>query len=317
MNDNQTGNTISLGETGLHVPSIGVGTWSWGERLFWGFGRGYNEEDVKAVFDINLAAGINFFDTAESYGRGNSEHLLGKFAFDPEKKVIIATKFMPYPWRLWKGRLLAALKNSLERLKRDSVDLYQIHWPFPPVPIEAWVNGLAEAVESGLARAVGVSNFSPEQMRLAHATLAKRGIPLATNQVEFNLLNRKVEHNGLLSLCNDLGITLIAYSPLSQGVLTGKYTSENPPSGIRGMRYRAGLLEKIQPLIRLARDIGREHGNKTPGQIAINWTICKGTLPIPGAKNARQAQENLGALGWRLSESELIALDKISQEITS
>jgi len=154
-------------------------------------------------------------------------------------------------------------------------------------------------------------------MRLAHATLAKRGIPLATNQVEFNLLNRKVEHNGLLSLCNDLGITLIAYSPLSQGVLTGKYTSENPPSGIRGMRYRAGLLEKIQPLIRLARDIGREHGNKTPGQIAINWTICKGTLPIPGAKNARQAQENLGALGWRLSESELIALDKISQEITS
>jgi aryl-alcohol dehydrogenase-like predicted oxidoreductase len=316
MTNSRTGNTISLGKTDLLVPKMGIGTWSWGERLFWGFGRGYTEEDIRASFDINLAAGVNFFDTAEAYGRGNSERLLGKFAFDSGKNVIIATKFMPYPWRLWKGSMHAALKNSLARLKRDHLDLYQIHWPFPPIPIRVWVDGLAEVVESGLVRSVGVSNFSVEQMKIAHSILAKRGIPLASNQVEYNLLNRKIEYNGLLSLCKDLGVSLIAYSPLSQGLLTGKYTPENPPSGVRGMRYRAALLERIQPLINQEREIGREHGNKTPAQVAINWTISKGTLPIPGAKNARQAQENLGALDWKLSEGELNALDKISREIS-
>lgn len=317
ISTNQEVTTISLGETNIQVPRMGIGAWSWGERFIWGYGRDYNESDIKSVFDINLAGGVNFFDTAEFYGRGNSERFLGKFSSDLKNQLIVATKFMPYPWRLWKGTLIVALKNSLKRLRRDYVDLYQIHWPLPPIPIDVWADGLANAVECGLARAVGVSNFNLEQMRLAHATLAKRGIPLATNQVEYNLINRKVEYNGLLSLCNDLGITLIAYSPLSQGLLTGKYTPENPPSGVRGIRYRAALLEKVQSLIKRMKEIGRDHGEKTPAQVAINWTVCKGTLPIPGSKNASQARENLGALGWRLSESELSELDKISREITS
>lgn len=316
MTNSRTENTISLGKTDLNVPKMGIGTWSWGARLLWGFGRGYTEEDITAAFDINLAAGVNFFDTAEAYGRGNSERMLGKLAFRSGKNVIIATKFMPFPWRLGKGSMHAALKNSLDRLKRDRLDLYQIHWPFPPIPIRVWVDGLAEVVESGLVRSVGVSNFSVEQMKLAHSILAKRGIPLASNQVKYNLFNRRIEYNGLLSLCKDLGVTLIAYSPLLQGLLTGKYTPENPPSGVRRMRYRPALLERIQPLINLEREIGREHGNKTPAQVAINWTICKGTLPIPGAKNARQAHENLGSLDWKLSEGELNALDKISGEIS-
>ena len=126
------------------------------------------------------------------------------------------------------------------------------------------------------------------------------------------LLNRKVEFDGTLAACHDLGITLIAYSPLAQGALTGKYTPEKPLPGLRNRRYPRTTLEQIQPLIRRMREIGRAHDGKTPAQVAQNWLICKRTVPIPGAKNARQAQENVGALGWSLSEDEVAALDETS-----
>jgi aryl-alcohol dehydrogenase-like predicted oxidoreductase len=214
-----------------------------------------------------------------------------------------------------KTSLKRALRNSLKRLNLECVDLYQIHWPFPPVPIETWAEALGDVVQEGLVGAVGVSNYSEAQMRRAYATLAKRGVPLASNQVEYNLLNRKVELNGLLKVCQELGITLIAYSPMAQGALTGKYTPEKLMPGIRGRIYNRATLEKIQPLIRQMRDIGREHGGKTPSQVALNWCICKGSVPIPGAKNARQAQDNCGALGWRLTEAEVAALDESSARI--
>jgi aryl-alcohol dehydrogenase-like predicted oxidoreductase len=133
--------------------------------------------------------------------------------------------------------------------------------------------------------------------------------------VEYSLINRKIERNGLLKLCQEQGITCIAYSPLGRGVLTGKYSSKNPPAGIRGRRYSAKFLDKIEPLIRLLHEIGREHGGKTPGQVALNWIIKKGAVPIPGAKNRQQALENAGALGWKLSDSELIALDQASNRL--
>ena len=296
---------------------MGVGAWAWGERLYWGYGRSYGEADLRAAFEICINAGINFFDTAESYGRGHSERLLGRFVSQNHHQVVIATKFMPYPWRLWQGRLLSALIGSAQRLGVAQVDLYQIHWSFPPVSIKTWGHGLAEAIERGLARAVGVSNYNSDQMRLASSVLAERGLSLASNQVEYNLLNRKVEFNGLLELCRKMGVTLIAYSPLAQGLLTGKYTPENPPPGVRAIRLQSGLLIRVQPLIELMRAIGRAHGGKTRAQVAINWTICKGALPIPGVKNAHQAEENAGALGWRLDAAEVAALDQASWEATS
>lgn len=306
---------VELGRTGIKVPALGIGAWAWGERLFWGFGRGYGKEDVRGAFTTAMQAGVNFFDTAEAYGRGKSEQFLGEFIRESGQPVIVATKFMPYPWRLWKSRLLAALRGSLQRLGLERVDLYQIHWHLPPIPVETWVEGLADAVEQDLARAVGVSNYSAGQMRRAFDTLAAHNIPLASNQVEYSLINRKVEENGLLELCKELDVTLIAYSPLGQGLLTGKYTPENPPSGIRGLRYRVDLLRRTGPLVRLMEDIGQEHGGKTPAQVALNWTICKGALPIPGAKNARQARENMEALGWRLTPSQVASLDQASREL--
>jgi aryl-alcohol dehydrogenase-like predicted oxidoreductase len=269
---------------------------------------------LEAAYQVSREAGINFFDSAEIYGRGRSERLLGGFLRASGDKIVVATKFFPYPWRWRRAKLLSALRGSLERLGRDRVDLYQIHWPYPPVPIETWVDGLADAVEAGLARAVGVSNFNPDQTRRAHAVLAKRGVPLVSNQVQYSLLHREPERDGLLDLCRDLDITLIAYSPMAMGVLTGKYTPENPPPGIRGRRYRRQFLAQIQPLIVLLGEIGQTHGGKTPAQVALNWVMCKGAVPIPGAKNARQAEENVGALGWRLADEEVVALDVASEE---
>jgi aryl-alcohol dehydrogenase-like predicted oxidoreductase len=207
-----------------------------------------------------------------------------------------------------------ALIASLKRLNLTSIDLYQIHWPLPPVSIEKWANSLADLVDEGLVKAVGVSNFDESQMRRAYAILAKRGIPLASNQVEYSLLKRSVENNGLLRTCHELGITLIAYSPLAKGALTGKYTAAKPMSGFRSVLYSRSYLEKIQTIIRQLREIGLNHNGKTPAQVALNWCMCKGTIPIPGAKNLQQAKENSGALGWRLNEREIAHLDKVSEE---
>lgn len=310
--DNENEEKIELGQSGISISPIGIGTWSWGDWLIWGFGRGYQRKDIREAFTTSVSMGINFFDTAESYGRGRSETFLGGFVSESSQPAVVATKFMPYPWRLWKGQLIKALKTSLKRLNMPAVDLYQVHWPFPPIPIETWAEGLADAIEMGLTRAVGVSNYNEEQMRRAYSTLAARGVHLSSNQVEFNLLRRKVELNGLLKACQDLGVTLIAYSPLAQGSLTGKYSPDKPPPGLRGRRYPRSFLERIQPLLQRMEEIGAVHGGKTQAQVAINWCICKGTVPIPGAKTTRQANENAGGFGWRLDVDEVAALDNIS-----
>jgi aryl-alcohol dehydrogenase-like predicted oxidoreductase len=228
---------------------------------------------------------------------------------------MVATKFMPYPWRLDRRALMRSLEHSLERLGLERVDLYQIHWPFPPMPVEFWVEELAKAVKTGKTRTAGVSNYSKTQMQRAYTILSKYNIPLASNQVEYHLLNRTVEKNGLLDRCKELGVRLIAYSPLAKGLLTGKYTPKAPPPGVRGRSF-SGILQEIQPLISLMTEIGTSHGEKTPGQVALNWVICKGALPIPGAKTALQAGQNVGAMGWRLTGDEIKTLDNASDNFT-
>jgi aryl-alcohol dehydrogenase-like predicted oxidoreductase len=310
---------VPLGKTNIRISPLGLGTWQWGDRMMWSYGKTHTASDVRAAFQVSLDAGINFFDTAEVYGKGRSEWLLGECLQQVRQPpviapLVVATKFMPFPWRLRRRALSSALRTSLARLRLDRVDLYQIHWPFPPIPVEVWANALADAVEAGLTRAVGVSNYNPAQMLRAHAALAKRGVPLASNQVEYHLLNRRVEHNGLLKLCQELGVALIAYSPLAKGLLTGKYTAETRPPGMRGHTVSRGRLRGIQPLIRRMREIGEAHAGKSPAQVALNWVMCKGAVPIPGAKNARQAQENAAAMGWRLTEAEVAVLDEESQK---
>ena len=291
---------------------MGIGTWAWGDRWFWQYGSTYDEADVREAFQASLEQGVRLFDTAELYGWGVSEALLGRFLEAAEQPVRVIAKFLPLPWRLTRGSLLRALRSSLERLGREQADLYLVHHPWPPVPVETWMEGLADAVEAGLARYVGVSNYSPERMARAHEALARRGVPLAANQVRYSLMDRAPERNGLMAACREMGVRLIAYSPLGQGLLAGKYTPEHPLSGVRRFIYSSQQLERVQALVEVLREIG-EARNKTPAQVAINWTMAKGALPIPGAKDRRQAEENAGAAGWRLDEEEVARLDAASE----
>lgn len=317
---------IAIGKTDLRVAPLGVGTWQWGDR-YWRFGGAYGLPDVEAAYRVSRAAGINFFDTAEMYGRGTSERILGALVGRDGRDqaqgqnpvpavgtVVVATKFAPLPTR-WTARHVAqALDASLKRLSLPQVDLYQIHWPYSLMSIDLLMNALADQVEAGKVRAVGVSNYSARQMRQAHAVLARRGLPLASNQVHYSLLHRAPERNGVLMASRELDVRLIAYSPLEQGILTGKYHHGTPPpGGFRGVRgaYRPSALRAALPLIERLETIGAANDGKTPSQVALNWLMRRGVLPIPGAKTAAQAAANAGALGWDLTDEELAQLDRL------
>lgn len=295
----------------LHAVEMGLGAWQWGDRLIWQYGNGYGDEDVQRAFQASVNEGIRFVDTAEVYGSGRSERLLGRFIKETDQPILVATKYFPFPWRFTRKSLMRALKSSLERIGIESVDLYQIHWISLTMSTDLLMDGLTECVKSGLTRTVGVSNFGQTRMLAAYSALARHNIPLASNQVHYSLLSRGAEKQGILARCKELGIRMIAYSPLEQGLLTGKYSESNPPTGARGGHY-AGLLPKIQPLLKLMTAIGQDHGGRTNAQVALNWVIWKGALPIPGAKNESQAQQNTGALGWKLTDAEVAKLDEAS-----
>ncbi|MCL7454801.1 MAG: aldo/keto reductase [Anaerolineae bacterium] len=292
---------------------MGIGAWSWGDRLFWDYGKSHDLDDVREAFQTSLKGGVRLFDTAELYGWGKAEKVLGRQLESSSQPVQIVTKFLPLPWRLTRGSLVRALRGSLERLGQEQVDLYLVHQPWPPVPVETWAEALADAVEAGLARHVGVSNYGPDKMRRAHQVLARRGVALAANQVEYHLLHRDPERNGLLAEAERLGVRVMAWGPLGQGLLTGKYSPENPLPGVRGLAYNRRLKE-VQPLLRTMREIGEAH-DKTPAQLAISWVIAKGPMPIPGAKNGQQAAENAEAGRWQLPADAVAALDEASEHL--
>lgn len=307
----------TLGRSGLQVPRLGVGAMTWGDpkglarltpaKLAYGGAHGYDEE--KRAFEASLVAGVTLFDTAAMYSSGASERRLGELARD--KDVLIATKF-PGTLFFRTENMPKELDASLARLGRSSVNLYQHHFPSNSAAIPRLMELMADAVEAGKVKAVGVSNYSAKQMRIAHAALAKRGIPLASNQVEYSLLHRQPEVNGVLDACRELGITLIAYSPLAMGALTGKYSATTKPSGFRRFlpTFNKKTLDAIQPVVELLRQIGNRY-SKTPSQVALRWLIENPlVLPIPGAKNSKQAIENAGALSFSLTLEEVEALNQ-------
>lgn len=307
--------SITLGKNGPTVPTLCVGTWAWGDKLFWSYGRDYGASDVEDAFKASLDAGVTFFDTAEVYGNGLSEELLGQFLRKTSQPVQIATKFGPFPWRITEKAVSEALSASLKRLGVEQIALYQVHWPFTfLMNQETLMNALASEVEKGRIQAVGVSNYNVEQMRQAHKILASRGVPLATNQVRYSLLSRQVEKQGIIDSAKQLGVTILAYSPLAQGLLTDKYTGEAKPEGARKIdsRFSKEGLEKIALVMSTLRKIGKKY-DRVPSQVALNWLIAQGVIPIPGAKNATQAQENAGALGWSLSQDEVNQLQLMTR----
>jgi aryl-alcohol dehydrogenase-like predicted oxidoreductase len=311
--------TAPLILNGQPIAPLGIGTWAWGDSLFWSYGKDYGAVELEAAFVASLDAGITLFDTAEVYGLGESERLVGRFAKSAGRPLQLATKYMPLPWR-WDGAAVTqALTDSLQRLQVGSVDLYQVHQPFSfLLSQETLMQTLATAVQQGQIKAVGVSNYSADQMRQAHRLLADRGVPLAVNQVSYSLLDRKIERNGTLDTARELGVLILAYSPLAQGLLTGKYGIDTNRATITGARQldprfsRKGL-EKIAPVVQLLQEIGGTY-NRTPAQVALNWLIAQGNvMPIPGAKTAAQVQQNAGALGWLLDEQAQTRIDLLTR----
>lgn len=310
-------NKTPLGKSDVLVPRLGIGAMTWGDpsglarwtpaKLAYGSAHGLDEE--KRAFEASMAAGVTLFDTAEMYSAGASERRLGELARG--QAVLLATKFPPSPFSRTES-LPQELDASLSRLGRSWVELYQHHFPTSRVSIPKLMELMADAVEQGKVKAVGVSNYSADQMRIAHAALAKRNIPLASNQVEYSLLHRQPEVNGVLDTCRELGITLIAYQPLASGALTGKYAAGVRPTGFRRfMGYFQGKnLAAVAAVVALLREIGERY-SKNPAQVALRWLIeNEMVLPIPGAKNGRQAADNAGALSFRLTPEEIEALNQ-------
>jgi len=310
--------TITLGKNGPIVTRLGIGTWAWGDKLFWNYGGDYGLSQVKEAFEAAVKAGVTFFDTAEVYGMGESETLLGKFMKQIDTPVDIATKYGPLPWRFSASSVADALTASLKRLQLPQITLYQVHWPFTFfMTQETLMNALADEVQQGRIKSVGVSNYSAIEMRQAHEILAKRGVPLAVNQVNYSLLYRKIETQGILATAKELDITILAYSPLAQGLLTGKYTPEkaNKPDGARKFddRFNETGLRKIAPVLDLLKQLGEKY-KKTQAQVALNWLIAQeNVIPIPGAKNLNQATQNAGALGWSLNPEEVAQLELLTR----
>jgi len=304
----QSGLAIGLADE-LNVAPLGVGAWAWGTTRLWGYGKEYDRSDVGKAFRASMAEGVTLVDTAEMYGNGASERIIGEILREGgfEGTPVIATKFAPLPYRFSAKSLLDAVDKSLERLGIETIDLYQIHFPNPIFKISSLMDALAETVKAGKVRRVGVSNYGADQMKRAHDRLASYGVSLASNQVEYSLLRRAPETNGVLEASRDLGVTLIAYSPIAKGLLTGKYGPGDRPVGLvrrMGRAFSEQNFKKIEPVVNILREIGEAH-NKQPAQVALNWLITQGNVfPIPGAKNEIQARQNAGALGWEMASEE-------------
>lgn len=317
MGSQSVDNEIRLAGVDVAIPPLGLGTWAWGDRTTWGMGgydRTFDEATIADAWEASAVAGVRLIDTAEVYGDGESERIIGRLLAEddrPRDQFVIATKFLPAPWKLNVGTAMrSACLASLERLGVDTIDLYQLHGPVSLRSPGALADALAELHGDGLIRGIGVSNYSVRETRTFHRALQRRGLALATNQIEYSPLRVRPERTGLLRVCAELGVTVLAYSPLGQGRLTGKYRVDAPPPGRR--TFSAHPMELVDRVVASLRCIGEAHDGRTPAQVALRWIIQKGAVPIPGAKNADQAAQNSGALGWELSAREVATIDALA-----
>ncbi len=300
---------ITLGTSDLKVSAIGLGGWQFGSKG-WGYGSDFHRNDVIAIIQRALDLGVNFIDTAEIYGRGKSEEIIGEAIQERRDEVIIATKFLPLTLR--PSKIRKAVKNSLRRLKINTIDLYQIHWPIPFVSKKRMLHYMEEMVKEGIIRHIGVSNFSKNQLEKAQTSLKSEEI--VSNQVKYNMLQRGIEKD-LLPYAKKECISIIAYSPLAQGVLTGKYRERGPKGGIRRTnRLFAPInLKRIWPVLDELARVATVH-ETTSAQVAIAWAIRDPIMiAIPGAKSIEQLTSNIEAAKLILSQKELQQFEKTLQ----
>lgn len=312
----------SLGNTGKMVTPIGLGCWQFSKRrnLAGKFWPTLEDELIEKLVALSLQGGINWFDTAEIYGNGASERALAKALQSAGKRpgeVVIATKW--WPMFRFASNISRTIDTRIKALEPYPIDLYQVHQPWGFSNENAEVSAMADLLDRKLIRCIGVSNFSAKQMKESWNTLDMRRIHLASNQVPYSLLDRRIESNGVMEVAKKLGISIIAYSPLAQGVVTGKF--HDNPDLLKNIGFRkynslfkpAGLAKSL-PVVKLVKELAIKY-EVTPAQVALNWLIHfhgNTVVAIPGATKEQHVRENTGAMTFRLSEEEMSRLDKVS-----
>lgn len=302
---------VALGRRGPDVSEIGVGMWQAGGTAW---GDDVRDLDCQKAMERAVELGINLVDTAEAYGEGHSEQVVGKAVRSVGRdNVFVATKVAGEHLRA--PDVERACRGSLKRLGLREIDLYQVHWPNPwsLTPIPETMKALERLVRQGRIRHIGVSNFAVRDLEEARTSLSRADI--VSDQVQYSLLHREPEA-GLALYAKREGIALLAWSPIAKGVLSGKYDAKRRP----GDRIRADStlfkpqnLKAAAPLVSALRRIGRAR-RKTPAQVALRWLADHpGVIPIPGVKRPAQAEENAGAAGWSLTRPERALLDRTSK----
>jgi len=313
----------TLGKSDLRITPIGLGCWQFSKRnnLAGKFWPVLEDDMIQNTVRLSLEGGINWFDTAEIYGKGASEKALAQSLQKLGKKpgeVIIATKW--WPMFRTASNIVKTIDDRLKALEPFPIDLYQVHQPFGFSSEQEEMKAMAELVKAKKIRYVGVSNFPAQKMRNAWKALQKEGINLVSNQVRYSLLDRKIETNGIMDTAKELGISIIAYSPLAQGLVTGKF-HDNPDllKNIGFRKYSASFkpqgLIKSKPVVDLVKDLAQKY-QVTTSQVALNWLIHyhgETVVAIPGATKESHAQENTGAMTFRLSLEDMKLLDDLSR----
>jgi aryl-alcohol dehydrogenase-like predicted oxidoreductase len=303
---------ITLESLDVKVSAIGLGCWQFGDPN-WGWSSELNEEKAIKIIQEAFNLGVNFFDTAEIYGEGISEQVLGKALKGIRDEVVIATKVAPFHLRY--KDVIKACEGSLKRLNTDRIDLYQIHWPHNYIPLRETAKALDELYLQNKIRAVGVSNFPVPMIRELKRYL--KHAPLVSNQVQYNLIERLAEKE-IIRYCKRMKMIIIAYSPLAQGLLTGKYNLTNiPTDNIRKGKawFKKENLEKIMNVLKELEIIAKKYEKKL-SQIALNWIIShSNTIAIPGAKSIEQLRENIEAGNFQLKREDFRYISKLTENL--
>ena len=309
------------------MTGIGFGTWSWGNQLLWGYDPERDDPELASTLQAAVAGGLSLVDTADSYGtgrfNGRSEALLGRILEECDAemraRLTVATKLAPFPWRLGRRGFDRAFAASCDRLC-GHLRRVQLHWStarYAPWQEGALLDGLADLVLAGRVAELGVSNLGPRRLRALQAHLAERGVPLRSVQVQLSLLAPEpIQAGGLKYTCAELGIDMLAYSPLALGVLTVPPGS-NPPSCTR---LRAGLFRRLLPAslaLRQEMAVIAEGHTASMAQVALNWCRAHGAMPLPGLRRVAQARDAVAALQWELTDAERMRLDALAQETSS
>lgn len=292
---------------GARLSALGLGTWQFGSGE-WGYGKSYADDVAPQIVRRSLDLGVTLVDTAEIYAMGRSESIVGRSLGDRRNESFLATKLFPVlPIEPVVDR---RVQGSLRRLATEVVDLYQLHWPNPVVPLQHTMGALGRLRDEGRMRHIGVSNYSLEQWQHAESAL---GGPVLSNQVRYNLVDRRAERT-LLPWAQANDRVVIAYSPLSQGLLSGAYGPGNIPGGLRAATpaFLPENLERAEPLLRALREVADAHGASC-AQVALAWLIRRpNVVVIPGASSLAQAESNAAAADLELSDDEDAALTAAS-----